>query len=43
MHSQRTNRPHQLRDNLYFTLDGTDQAGHKERSSMIRRYVIWRN
>ena len=27
----------------YFTLDGTDHAGHKEQGSMIRRYVIWRN
>ncbi|MFD5749005.1 transposase [Streptomyces sp. NPDC127033] len=27
----------------YFTLDGTDHAGHKEQGSMIRRYIIWRN
>ncbi|MFF1481909.1 IS630 family transposase [Streptomyces sp. NPDC058301] len=27
----------------YFTLDGTDHASHKEQSSMIRRYIIWRN
>ncbi|MGW9119138.1 hypothetical protein ACWGRV_21340, partial [Streptomyces sp. NPDC055663] len=33
----------------YFTLDGTDHADHahhadhKEQSSMIRRYLIWRN
>jgi hypothetical protein len=27
----------------YFTLDGTDHAGHKEQASMIRRYIIWRN
>ena len=27
----------------YFTLDGTDHAGHKEQGSMIRRYLIWRN
>nr|WP_231977116.1 transposase [Streptomyces sp. 2323.1] len=27
----------------YFTLDGTDHAGHKEQGSMIRRYNIWRN
>ena len=27
----------------YFTLDGTDHAGHKEQVSMIRRYIIWRN
>nr|WP_239148984.1 hypothetical protein [Streptomyces sp. SID12501] len=27
----------------YFTLDGTDHASHKERGSMIRRYIIWRN
>jgi transposase len=27
----------------YFTLDGTDQATHKEQGSMIRRYIIWRN
>ncbi|QKW54063.1 IS630 family transposase [Streptomyces buecherae] len=27
----------------YFTLDGTDHATHKEQSSMIRRYIIWRN
>lgn len=27
----------------YFTLDGTDHATHKERGSMIRRYIIWRN
>jgi hypothetical protein len=27
----------------YFALDGTDHASHKERASMIRRYIIWRN
>ena len=27
----------------HFTLDGTDQASHKEQGSMIRRYIIWRN
>ncbi|WTP99346.1 transposase [Streptomyces anulatus] len=27
----------------YFTLDGTDHAGHKEQGSMVRRYIIWRN
>ena len=27
----------------YFTLDGTDQASHKEQASTIRRYIIWRN
>lgn len=27
----------------YFTLDGTDHAGHKGQGSMIRRYIIWRN
>ncbi|MDX2683772.1 IS630 family transposase [Streptomyces sp. NY05-11A] len=27
----------------YFTLDGTDHAGHKEQGSMIRRYIICRN
>ncbi|MBC6470661.1 IS630 family transposase [Actinomadura alba] len=27
----------------YFTLDGTDHPSHKEQSSMIRRYIIWRN
>ena len=27
----------------YFALDGTDQAGHREQGSMIRRYIIWRN
>jgi transposase len=27
----------------YFALDGTDHASHKEQSSMIRRYIIWRN
>ncbi|MFF1907202.1 transposase, partial [Kitasatospora sp. NPDC058218] len=27
----------------YFALDGTDHASHKERGSMIRRYIIWRN
>ncbi|MDN3258779.1 hypothetical protein QWJ26_02945 [Streptomyces sp. CSDS2] len=27
----------------YFTLDGTDQATHKEQGSMVRRYTIWRN
>nr|WP_248844005.1 transposase [Streptomyces hirsutus] len=27
----------------YFTLDGTDHAGHQEQGSMIRRYIIWRN
>jgi hypothetical protein len=27
----------------YFALDGTDHPSHKEQSSMIRRYIIWRN
>jgi transposase len=27
----------------YFTLDGTDHASHREQTSMIRRYIIWRN
>ena len=27
----------------YFALDGTDHASHRERVSMIRRYIIWRN
>ncbi len=27
----------------YFALDGTGHASHKERASMIRRYIIWRN
>jgi hypothetical protein len=27
----------------YFALDGTHHATHKERASMIRRYIIWRN
>lgn len=27
----------------YFALDGTDHASHKERDSMIPRYIIWRN
>jgi hypothetical protein len=27
----------------YFALDGTDHASHKERASMIRRCIIWRN
>nr|WP_245981660.1 transposase [Streptomyces reniochalinae] len=27
----------------YFTVDGTDHASHKERGSMIRRSIIWRN
>jgi hypothetical protein len=27
----------------YFALDGTDHTTHKERASMIRRYIIWRN
>ncbi|MCL2586380.1 MAG: IS630 family transposase [Streptosporangiales bacterium] len=27
----------------YFTLNGTDHRSHKEQSSMIRRYIIWRN
>ena len=27
----------------YFTLDGTDHLDHKEQSSMIRRYINWRN
>jgi hypothetical protein len=27
----------------YLALDGTDQRGHKEQGSMIRRYIIWRN
>jgi len=26
-----------------FTLDGTDHASHRERASMIRQYIIWRN
>ena len=27
----------------YFALDGTDHSSHKEQTSMIRRYIIWRN
>ena len=27
----------------YFALDGTDHPSHKAQSSMIRRYIIWRN
>jgi len=27
----------------YFALDGTDHASHKEKASMIRRYIVWRN
>ncbi|WP_433244952.1 hypothetical protein ACQPYK_42560 [Streptosporangium sp. CA-135522] len=27
----------------YFALDGTDHASHKERGSMIGRYITWRN
>ena len=27
----------------YFALDGTDHASHEEQSSMIRRYIVWRN
>jgi hypothetical protein len=27
----------------YFALDGTDHPSHRERASMIRRYIIWRN
>lgn len=27
----------------YFALDGTDHGSHREQSSMIRRYIIWRN
>jgi len=27
----------------YFALDGTDHPTHKEQSSMIRAYLIWRN
>jgi hypothetical protein len=27
----------------YFALDGTDHPSHKEQTSMIRRYIIWRN
>ncbi|MEV6534922.1 hypothetical protein AB0M86_35955 [Streptomyces sp. NPDC051639] len=27
----------------YFALDGTDHQSHKEQSSMICRYIIWRN
>jgi hypothetical protein len=27
----------------YFTLDGADHASRREQSSMIRRYIIWRN
>jgi hypothetical protein len=26
----------------YFALDGTGHADHKEKGSMIRRYIIWR-
>jgi hypothetical protein len=28
---------------LYFALDGTDHATHKQQASMICRYIIWRN
>ncbi len=27
----------------YFTIDGTDHASHEEQTSMIRRYIRWRN
>jgi transposase len=27
----------------YFTLDGTDHGSHHEQTSMIRRYIAWRN
>jgi transposase len=27
----------------YFALDGTDHESHREQSSMIRRYIAWRN
>ncbi|WP_261327480.1 transposase [Modestobacter marinus] len=27
----------------YFALDGTDHPSHRERGSMIRRYIAWRN
>ncbi len=27
----------------YFALDGTDHRSHEEQSSMIRRYIAWRN
>jgi hypothetical protein len=27
----------------YFALDGTDHPSHREQTSMIRRYIIWRN
>jgi hypothetical protein len=27
----------------YFALDGTDHASHREQTSMIRRYIAWRN
>jgi transposase len=27
----------------YFALDGTDHDSHREQSSMIRRYIAWRN
>ena len=27
----------------YFALDGTDHGTHREHTSMIGRYIIWRN
>jgi len=27
----------------YFALNGTDHQSHEEQSSMIRRYIAWRN
>lgn len=27
----------------YFALDGTDHTSHKAQTSMIRRYIAWRN
>jgi hypothetical protein len=27
----------------YFTIHGTDRRSHEEQSSMIRRYITWRN
>jgi len=27
----------------YFPLDGTHHANQKEKASMIRRYIVWRN
>jgi hypothetical protein len=27
----------------YFALDGTDHNSHAEQTSMIRRYIAWRN